>query len=285
MPSTRSPAGSWSRRSCCCSIAHEPSSTRRSRSSRCSRPSPTRKRFAPRCARSPDEVMVALGLGELDDVLEAETRRSDRARRVVHDDPSAQMLARRGVNEAMVALLRGESRMIGSLMVGRAPRRPQLRQPRPPTVSDARDPYHGDPREQPHGALDRAAHGAPGTADASGVPRLAHRPRQPIAVRSAHRSGVAAQRRGQASVAVIFLDIDDFKGVNDTLGHAAGDALLVEVAARIRACLRRPDTAARLGGDEFALLIEGVDSASKPRTWRVASSRSCVSVRRSREHR
>ena len=60
---------------------------------------------------------------------------------------------------------------------------------------------------------------------------------------------------------MIFLDIDDFKGVNDTLGHAAGDALLVEVAARIRACLRRPDTAARLGGDEFALLIEGVDSA------------------------
>ena len=73
----------------------------------------------------------------------------------------------------------------------------------------------------------------------------------------------ALRRRaeGTASVAVIFLDIDDFKGVNDTLGHAAGDALLVEVAARIRGCLRRPDTAARLGGDEFALLIEGVDSA------------------------
>jgi diguanylate cyclase (GGDEF)-like protein len=73
----------------------------------------------------------------------------------------------------------------------------------------------------------------------------------------------ALRRRaeGAASVAVIFLDIDDFKGVNDTLGHAAGDALLVEVAARIRGCLRRPDTAARLGGDEFALLIEGVDSA------------------------
>jgi diguanylate cyclase (GGDEF)-like protein len=66
---------------------------------------------------------------------------------------------------------------------------------------------------------------------------------------------------GSSSVAVIFLDIDDFKGINDTLGHAAGDALLVEVAARIRGCLRRPDTAARLGGDEFALLIEGVDTA------------------------
>jgi diguanylate cyclase (GGDEF)-like protein/PAS domain S-box-containing protein len=56
--------------------------------------------------------------------------------------------------------------------------------------------------------------------------------------------------------AVILVDLDDFKTVNDSLGHAAGDALICSVADRIRSCLRPGDLAARLGGDEFALLIE-----------------------------
>ena len=57
-------------------------------------------------------------------------------------------------------------------------------------------------------------------------------------------------------VALICLDVDHFKSINDTLGHAVGDAVLVEVAQRMRACLRPEDLAARLGGDEFALLID-----------------------------
>ncbi len=64
-----------------------------------------------------------------------------------------------------------------------------------------------------------------------------------------------AARKGSA-VSVVFLDLDRFKLVNDTLGHAGGDALLVAVTDRIRACLRRAETAARLGGDEFAILLE-----------------------------
>ncbi len=64
-------------------------------------------------------------------------------------------------------------------------------------------------------------------------------------------------------VGVMFIDLDDFKTVNDTMGHAAGDALLVEVGRRLARCIGGPDTAARIGGDEFAVLLRQVSHPSQ----------------------
>lgn len=73
------------------------------------------------------------------------------------------------------------------------------------------------------------------------------------------------KRHESYQFAVLFLDLDRFKVINDSLGHTLGDQLLIAIANRLMACLRPTDTAARLGGDEFTILLEGVKGISDTR--------------------
>jgi diguanylate cyclase (GGDEF)-like protein/PAS domain S-box-containing protein len=96
--------------------------------------------------------------------------------------------------------------------------------------------------------------------------RLTHQAYHDSLTRLANRSlflnrvahAIARWPRDRKPAAVLFLDLDGFKKVNDSLGHAAGDELLVACAARLASCIRPGDTIARLGGDEFAVLLEGI---------------------------
>ena len=83
--------------------------------------------------------------------------------------------------------------------------------------------------------------------------RRLFRDRLDQSVKTAHRTGEA--------LALMFIDLDRFKEVNDTLGHDIGDQLLVEVAARIHQCVREMDTVARMGGDEFTVILPTISSA------------------------
>lgn len=111
---------------------------------------------------------------------------------------------------------------------------------------------------------------------------LAHQARHDPLTRLANRL-LFEERLGRAMAtapertALVFLDLDDFKAINDTLGHPTGDELLQVVAGRLQHGLRRTDLAARLGGDEFAMIIEQCDDAAGARS---AAERALASLRR-----
>ena len=116
-------------------------------------------------------------------------------------------------------------------------------------------------------ALARARAVAEHIAHAARAEFLAYHDRLPTLPNRSLFSKLLGQSINQAKrynrkLAVLFLDLDRFKHINDTLGHEAGDQLLQEVATRLKTCLRDTDTVARLGGDEFLLLLNFVrDSA------------------------
>ena len=101
------------------------------------------------------------------------------------------------------------------------------------------------------------------------------------------RQAIARCRREEGNLAVVFLDLDDFKTINDSLGHAAGDEVLVEVARRLDDNVRGADTAARFGGDEFAVLLEDIggqqDAAdAAQRVLEMLAARCAPAIARSR---
>jgi diguanylate cyclase (GGDEF)-like protein len=89
---------------------------------------------------------------------------------------------------------------------------------------------------------------------------LTHLPNRRLLLDRLQQAVAASSRNGRYG-ALLFLDLDNFKTLNDSLGHDIGDQLLVEVAGRLHACVREGDTVARLGGDEFVLMIQDLNEA------------------------
>ena len=161
----------------------------------------------------------------------------------------------RGIRHAMVAMLPGEERTIGTIMLAnrvgleRSFGADDLRLLEA-LANNAAVALQYDRLEQAVNKLqalqDQLHHQA------------YHDPLTDLPNRTLFMERVRQELADDGEAAVLFVDVDDFKTINDSLGHAIGDALLVSVAERMRECVRPEDTIARLGGDEFAVMIPGV---------------------------
>jgi diguanylate cyclase (GGDEF)-like protein len=159
-----------------------------------------------------------------------------------------------GVTAAMAAPVHEHGRPIGSIIV--ATNRPRRRYS--PTERDI--------------LISLAEHASLAVSDARSVAAVDHRAMHDALTglpngalfRDRLEHAVARAQRTQSPIAVLFCDLDRFKAVNDSLGHAGGDELLVAIGRRLGECVRAADTAARIGGDEFAVLLEDLDGAEDP---------------------
>jgi diguanylate cyclase (GGDEF)-like protein len=176
------------------------------------------------------------------------------------DGAAGEHLRALGVEQAMVAALPGERRLMGALMVadrvGAGPgfSRDELR------LFDLLAHHVGATLEQ-----DRLGRKVSELRELSSAleHQAFHDPLTGLANRLLFMDRVAyslARRTG--NVGVLYIDLDDFKSINDTLGHEAGDELLRETARRLRDTLRAADTPARLGGDEFAVMVLDIEEAN-----------------------
>jgi diguanylate cyclase (GGDEF)-like protein len=178
-------------------------------------------------------------------------------------DPAARTSSTAAARQAMVAPLRGESGVIGSLLIGH-----RLTEGTSFTDDDLRlletlanqaaIALENGQLEQSLSELSRLKEQLRYQAYHDPLTGLANRSLFVDQVNE--RLGAPAH---EARPVVLFIDLDDFKVVNDTLGHRAGDQLLVAVADRVRSCVRTGDIAARLGGDEFALLLEDAEDLAR----------------------
>jgi diguanylate cyclase (GGDEF)-like protein len=186
-------------------------------------------------------------------------RRAATASTTADDD---EYLAAQGLRNAMVAPLRGETRAIGMLMLGDRLGESAVFQPQDKRLFEALASHvsvalENGRLEQSLVQLRELEQKLTQLAFHDPLTGLANRARFAERVIEALNNAKAEDR----TCAVLFIDLDDFKTVNDTLGHEAGDQLLQAVAERITNCLRPCDQPARLGGDEFAVIIEDALSA------------------------
>src|SRR5829696_3763417 len=161
----------------------------------------------------------------------------------------------RGIRHAMIAMLPGEERTIGTIMLAnrvgleRSFGADDLRLLEA-LANNAAVALQYDRLEQAVNKLqslqDQLHHQA------------YHDPLTDLPNRTLFMERVRQELADDGEAAVLFVDVDDFKTINDSLGHGVGDALLVSVAERLRGCVRPEDTVARLGGDEFAVMLPGV---------------------------
>jgi diguanylate cyclase (GGDEF)-like protein len=202
--------------------------------------------------RVPSTAMVPVPFSP-DDPIERRIRNEPHA---FFFTPSPFEVERAGLRQAMVAPLRGESGVIGSILVGnRLTEGTQFGDDDlrllETLANQAAVALENGQLEQSLAELSRLKEQLRYQAYHDPLTGLANRSLFVDQV----ESRIATSAPGQRPV-VLFIDLDDFKVVNDTLGHVAGDRLLVAAADRVRSCVRTVDVAARLGGDEFAILLE-----------------------------